>query len=269
MSAYPCEEMLEWLKGVYGGEEPPDLELSSEVVEVLSQLQLQSQRAESDAAALCDDYRNKTAEYQAKTVQLRESLEGIGVAKGGLSPEVREIVQSVAHLGTILELSIPSSSAIAAAVTDVELEHDRLKAEVAQAAKLKDRVMEVMEQLTAKMAQLENICVESEAFQAIEERQLAANRQRETFHEQKLQEYRKDIANRKAELNFVSYSEDISHEKLLRNYDALVTLRQTVAELSERLEKNILPLNITDAKIEVERLRQELQGVMDAHAEDI
>jgi len=255
------KEVVEWLSSVYGGE-APEFEPNPEALEVMGRLMRAAKGAERRAGLRTEELQRRSQEYEARTAQLAEALAAVGLRQGAVPPAGRRAASLLAGAALALGTEEATPPALSAALAALEVRHEQRADAYSAQRVFRDQLLSAIRQLADKLAHVEGLLLAAEETTKLEERQLAVNRQRGNFHEKKLAEYRAEVNVRKAELNYIGYCDNISHEKLQKDYEEYLKLQEEVTALGKRMETDVLSLDLPKAKLEVAKAKEELQNLV-------
>ena len=255
-----------WLRDIYGGDLPP-FEVNGDTIRVLKQIFDNNKASEAGLSIVLEEIREKSAEYQTETDQLKKILKSLYFSPDKLPDRLNELINSLASLAVTLrsrDPSLPNLSLLLSqhmvSVKDSDLSDafpsDRINVSVLDKIAI---VEKEMAELRIKTEQLRD--------DLEQERKTHPRKQSEMiFLQKKRQEYGETRVELERALSASGFREEISHSNVSAFRKEITNLNCHLSDLQQRKHHyNALPLNtalarvrLEEAKLELERLNQEI-----------
>ncbi|KAH9520398.1 hypothetical protein Btru_060671 [Bulinus truncatus] len=251
-----------WLEEIFGDEVVPEFELNTKIIQQLYQMVLISRNKDKKIQLVIDDLTQKINEYNAEAHRLSEILSRLGFGHNKLSKSCANNVLVLAKLGTLLNIRDASESCFYLALQHLDSEVEKIvqqrRIETKHLEQLSSKSYWAVLKYSTLKKSLDDI-----KEKADKEHQTNEKRKSETaFVLGKAKNYEKELIKFQKLLTRTLVDDSIFHEKLVEKSEVLKSLQTKLAPLQAELQAYCsLPPDLTETKIRIEQLRQELANL--------
>ena len=250
----------QWLMDTLGTADVPAYEVDRRTLHLLQQLQTTVDTNDEHARQLTAQLRATRAAYAAEQRRLEATQRRLGVERVHLSAESQRVLTALAHSAQLLGLERVTPAGLLLEHSRLAREQQALAARLArEQAGLRSQqadVKQLLVQETALERQLSEAAAQQGADEALIKQKLAKSR----FLSEKVQEYKSLVRKQEGVLAQRGFSEELTHDMILRRFEFLTQKRNSLEQLQQKLKQfGELPPDADLARVKIAEMEAELE----------
>ncbi|XP_014669867.1 PREDICTED: HAUS augmin-like complex subunit 1 [Priapulus caudatus] len=259
---YDYQEVQRWLEDVLGKEDVPDYKINDRTLSILHQMMVTNLQNDANINSMCQDYEQKTKEYEAEASRVKHVLQKTGIEATKFPQQATTMIQGLATLASLLELKDISTSSYLLGLGDL--------AEVIKVTD-KDRTTEhrmsasLLRNTTQALHKLNDVTQALDKARELEKSHATTTRKQEKntqFLRMKCNEYESQIQQQEFKLAEAGVDSSVHHGALVSQAQELADLQSKIGPLKKKLENyHSLPADFSLAQLKVEELRKQVEAL--------
>ncbi|KAF0290245.1 HAUS augmin-like complex subunit 1 [Amphibalanus amphitrite] len=250
----------QWLVDTLGTADVPAYEVDRRTLSLLQQLQATVDANDEHARRLTEHLRVTRAAYAAEQRRLEAAQRRLGVERVHLASDSQRVLSALAHSAQLLGLDRPSPAGLLLEHARLEREQQALAARLErEQAGLRGQQADV-KQLLVQEAALERQLTEAAAQQGADEAVIQQKLAKSRFLSGKMQEYKSLVRKQEGILAQRGFSEELTHDMILRRFEFLTQKRGSLEQLQLKLKQfGELPPDADLARVKIAEMEAELE----------
>ncbi|XP_053557042.1 HAUS augmin-like complex subunit 1 isoform X1 [Bombina bombina] len=257
-----AEQIVTWLKNIFGDKPIPQYEVNNRTIEILHQLAEWNEARDKDIALVTDDLKQKSAEVKAEAKYLQELLaDSLGPSYSNLSRMSNNYLNQLIDSCVALELKDSSLSSYIPAVNElssdllaIEANNQEMELELTNLRKKLTEALVLEKSLEQDLKKAEEECL-------FEKNKVEVRLQNMKILKGKSEDYKYSIRTAQDQLSASGIDDSLTHRSLVSHSEMLAELKAESILLKEKLKsyQDLAP-NPSLVKVKIEEAKRELKA---------